>query len=88
MADFSSCEGHSKKRVRDNPSREALFMAKQRMLQFVTVGKEMPEKRPAPLRAHDFHEIYREFAAEKAAKAEAAAAAQGRWQRPRSQVSR
>jgi glutamate synthase (NADPH) small chain len=42
-------------------------MAKQRMLQFVTVGKEMPEKRPAKLRAHDFSEIYREFAAEKAA---------------------
>ncbi len=42
-------------------------MAKQRMLQFVTVGKEMPEKRPADLRAQDFHEIYREFAAEKAA---------------------
>lgn len=42
-------------------------MAKQRMLQFVTVGKEMPEKRPAPLRAQDFDEIYREFAAEKAA---------------------
>ena len=42
-------------------------MAKQRMLQFVTVTKEMPEKRPPDLRAQDFHEIYREFAAQKAA---------------------
>ncbi|MGB8812164.1 MAG: NAD(P)-dependent oxidoreductase [Paracoccaceae bacterium] len=42
-------------------------MAKQRMLQFVTVKKEMPEKRPPNLRAQDFHEIYREFAAQKAA---------------------
>ncbi len=42
-------------------------MAVQRMLQFVTVPKEMPEKRPANLRTEDFHEIYREFAAQKAA---------------------
>ena len=42
-------------------------MAKDRMLKFVTVGKETPEKRPADLRSHDFNEIYREFAAEKAA---------------------
>ncbi|PZQ95461.1 MAG: dihydropyrimidine dehydrogenase [Cereibacter sphaeroides] len=42
-------------------------MAKQRMLQFVTVEKEMPEKRPPSLRAQDFHEIYREFADAKAA---------------------
>jgi glutamate synthase (NADPH/NADH) small chain len=42
-------------------------MAKERMLQFVTVKREMPEKRPANLRAQDFHEIYREFAAQKAA---------------------
>ena len=42
-------------------------MANNRMLQFVTVAKEMPEKRPANLRAQDFHEIYREYAAEKAA---------------------
>ncbi len=42
-------------------------MAKNRMLQFVTVEKETPEKRPANLRAQDFHEIYREYAAEKAA---------------------
>ena len=42
-------------------------MAKERMLQFVTVNREMPEKRPADLRAQDFHEIYREFAQQKAA---------------------
>jgi len=42
-------------------------MANNRMLQFVSVPKEMPEKRPADLRAQDFHEIYREYAAEKAA---------------------
>ncbi len=42
-------------------------MAKQRMLQFVTVEKQMPEKRPPDLRAQDFHEIYREYADQKAA---------------------
>jgi Dihydroprymidine dehydrogenase domain II, 4Fe-4S cluster len=42
-------------------------MAVQRMLKFVSLAKEMPEKRPANLRAEDFHEIYRQFAAEKAA---------------------
>jgi glutamate synthase (NADPH) small chain len=42
-------------------------MAVQRMLKFVTVGKETPEKRAPDLRAHDFHEIYREYAAQKAA---------------------
>jgi glutamate synthase (NADPH/NADH) small chain len=42
-------------------------MAVQRMLKFVTTAKEMPEKRPASLRSEDFHEIYREFAAQKAA---------------------
>jgi glutamate synthase (NADPH/NADH) small chain len=42
-------------------------MAKQVMLKFVTLGKEMPAKRSATLRATDFDEIYREFAAEKAA---------------------
>ena len=41
-------------------------MAKQRMLQFVTVSKEMPEKRAATLRAQDFNEIYREYAEIKA----------------------
>ena len=42
-------------------------MATQRMLQFVTVAKETPEKRAPNLRNHDFHEIYREYAASKAA---------------------
>ena len=42
-------------------------MAVQRMLKFVSLGKETPEKRPANLRAEDFHEIYRQFAASKAA---------------------
>ena len=42
-------------------------MAVQRMLKFVSLGKETPEKRPANLRAEDFHEIYRQFAADKAA---------------------
>jgi glutamate synthase (NADPH) small chain len=42
-------------------------VATQKMLKFVTVGKETPEKRPAQARAHDFDEIYRDFAADKAA---------------------
>ncbi|MDP4892235.1 NAD(P)-dependent oxidoreductase [Cypionkella sp.] len=42
-------------------------MAGQKMLKFVTLHKEMPQKRSADLRAQDFDEIYREFAAEKAA---------------------
>ena len=42
-------------------------MAPNRMLQFVTVPREMPDKREADLRAHDFDEIYREFADERAA---------------------
>ncbi|ETX15355.1 dihydropyrimidine dehydrogenase subunit A [Roseivivax halodurans JCM 10272] len=42
-------------------------MAKQPMLKFVNVGRDMPEKRTADARAHDFHEIYAEFAEEKAA---------------------
>ncbi|MFZ1662340.1 MAG: NAD(P)-dependent oxidoreductase [Paracoccaceae bacterium] len=42
-------------------------MAQNRMLQFVTRGKEMPEKRDATVRSQDFGEIYREFAAQKAA---------------------
>ncbi len=42
-------------------------MANNRMLQFVTVAKETPEKRPPNLRAQDFHEIYREYADQKAA---------------------
>jgi glutamate synthase (NADPH/NADH) small chain len=42
-------------------------LAKQRMLQFVTVAKDMPEKRAAPVRSQDFLEIYRDYAAQKAA---------------------
>jgi glutamate synthase (NADPH/NADH) small chain len=41
-------------------------LAKEKMLRFVTVERETPEKRPADLRAQDFHEIYREYAAAKA----------------------
>ncbi len=37
------------------------------MLKFVSRGKESPEKRPPDLRAQDFHEIYHEYAAGKAA---------------------
>jgi glutamate synthase (NADPH/NADH) small chain len=37
------------------------------MLRFVTEGQETPSKRPAAARAGDFHEIYAEFIAEKAA---------------------
>jgi glutamate synthase (NADPH/NADH) small chain len=42
-------------------------MAKQRMLKFVTVDRDMPEKRPPSLRRTDFGEIYGEYAREKAA---------------------
>ncbi len=42
-------------------------MAESRMLSFVTVPKETPEKRSANDRTQDFGEIYRTFAAEKAA---------------------
>jgi glutamate synthase (NADPH) small chain len=42
-------------------------MATQKMLKFVTLGKETPEKRDASSRAKDFHEIYREYADQKAA---------------------
>ncbi len=41
-------------------------MAKERMLRFVSVAREMPEKRPPNLRSQDFHEIYRDYAADKA----------------------
>jgi glutamate synthase (NADPH/NADH) small chain len=44
-----------------------IAMAKQVMLKFVSTAKETPEKRPPNLRAQDFHEIYREYAAGKAA---------------------
>ena len=43
-------------------------MAGQKMLKFVTVGKEMPTKRDAELRSHDFDEIYRQYAVDKARK--------------------
>jgi glutamate synthase (NADPH/NADH) small chain len=42
-------------------------MAVNRMLQFVTVRRDMPTKRAAGERRDDFGEIYREFAAAKAA---------------------
>ena len=42
-------------------------MAKQPMLKFVDVARDMPEKREAIARAQDYHEIYAEFAAAKAA---------------------
>ncbi|MFO1105633.1 MAG: NAD(P)-dependent oxidoreductase [Amaricoccus sp.] len=42
-------------------------MAEQRMLKFVKVARDMPVKRQAGERSTDFDEIYREFAAEKAA---------------------
>ncbi|MEL6169417.1 MAG: NAD(P)-dependent oxidoreductase [Pseudomonadota bacterium] len=42
-------------------------MAEERMLKFVTVGRDMPEKRPPDLRRQDFQEIYGEYAREKAA---------------------
>ena len=42
-------------------------MAQNRMLKFVTVEREMPDKRPPDLRARDFDEIYRDYAADKAA---------------------
>ena len=36
------------------------------MLQFVTIGREMPDKRPAPLRTQDFEEIYRAWIEDRA----------------------
>ena len=39
----------------------------EKMLKFVSVERQTPEKRAANARAHDFHEIYAEFIAEKAA---------------------
>jgi glutamate synthase (NADPH/NADH) small chain len=42
-------------------------MAGQKMLQFVSLSKETPEKRAVADRTGDFDEIYRNFAAEKAA---------------------
>ena len=42
-------------------------MAKQPMLRFVSVSKEMPDKRPPNLRTEDFGEIYADYARDKAA---------------------
>jgi len=42
-------------------------MAKQPMLKFVTMSRQMPGKRDADDRRDDYDEIYREFAADKAA---------------------
>ncbi|MEX0970280.1 MAG: NAD(P)-dependent oxidoreductase [Paracoccaceae bacterium] len=42
-------------------------MAKQPMLKFVDIGRTMPNKRDAEARRADYHEIYAEFAAAKAA---------------------
>ena len=42
-------------------------MAKQPMLKFISVDRDMPEKRGATARREDFDEIYAEFAAQKAA---------------------
>ena len=41
-------------------------MATEKMLKFVTVGRDMPTKRSADVRREDFNEIYAEFAAAKA----------------------
>ncbi|MGR3436811.1 MAG: NAD(P)-dependent oxidoreductase [Shimia sp.] len=41
-------------------------MADNPMLKFVSVGRDMPEKRPPDLRATDFGEIYGEYARQKA----------------------
>lgn len=41
-------------------------MAKEKMLQFVSVDRDMPEKRVPSLRNKDFHEIYAEYATAKA----------------------
>ena len=42
-------------------------MAKQPMLKFVDIARDMPAKRAADTRTGDYHEIYAEFAAAKAA---------------------
>ena len=42
-------------------------MAKQPMLKFVDVKRDMPQKRDAEVRNHDFDEVYAEFAKAKAA---------------------
>ncbi len=42
------------------------FLANEQMLKFVTVERDMPEKRGAEVRREDFEEIYAEYADEKA----------------------
>ena len=42
-------------------------MAKEPMLKFVDVDRDMPEKRAPNLRRSDFQEIYGEYASDKAA---------------------
>jgi glutamate synthase (NADPH/NADH) small chain len=44
-----------------------VWLMVERMLKFVDVAQQMPEKRPADARVDDFGEIYEEFAAAKAA---------------------
>ena len=39
----------------------------EKMLRFVSLDQELPEKRPAKTRAQDFHEIYADYLTEKAA---------------------
>ena len=41
-------------------------MAENKLLKFVSTGRQMPEKRPATARTHDFQEIYAEYVAKKA----------------------
>ncbi|MDP1556681.1 MAG: NAD(P)-dependent oxidoreductase, partial [Hyphomonas sp.] len=47
----------------------------EKMLQFTKVSRSMPAKRPAPVRAEDFAEIYADFSPD-AAKAQAARCSQ------------
>ncbi len=49
-----------------NQIAEDLAVAKQKMLKFISVDRDMPEKREATLRKEDFNEIYAEFATAKA----------------------
>ena len=39
----------------------------EKMLRFVSLAQELPEKRPAKARVRDFHEIYADYLSEKAA---------------------
>src|SRR5262245_59855989 len=41
-------------------------MAENKLLRFVSTGRQMPEKRPATARTHDFQELYREYLTKKA----------------------